>query len=374
MLGSPDNGVPVLKTPSARQRRVVMPLVILAAVGLVALLITAAAGQRSTVVGSGSTLAQPLIERAATAFRDHDSADDPKRPNGDWTVDGSRIEYEPVGSMGGIMRLEQGEVDFAVSDYPLSQQALDDASIAQFPIAIGSIAVVHNAELPAGESLQLDASTISAIYRGQITRWNDAALQRINPGLKLPDEPIVPVHRQEGSGSTHGLTRWLTAQDRTWAEGPGSGALIDWPRGEAVRGSSGMVDKIQDTPWSIGYVETGQATREELAIAHLATGSGTYRAPSVTTMSRAFSDADWSGTDQYGAMRTAKGANVYPLTVPIYAMLKRDGGHDRETMRILGFLSYLMSQQGQSARELGYVPLPGHAADSIQDRWSDTFR
>ena len=168
MLGSADNGVPVLATPEARRRSLVLPLIIAALVAALAVLL-AASGRSEALVGSGSTLAQPLIERSAGAFRNAATADNPSRPGetgSDWVLDGSGLEYEPVGSLGGIMRLSDGGAHFAVSDYPLTKEALEERKLAQFPVAVGAVAVVHTLDLPDDATLKLDAETVQ-IFRNE---------------------------------------------------------------------------------------------------------------------------------------------------------------------------------------------------------------
>ena len=189
VLGSPDNGVPVLRSDEARRRRLVMPLFISVLVALLALGLWWNRGNDSQPVGAGSTLAAPLIERSTADYRNAMSADNPDRPaetGGDWVLDSSGgIDYEKVGSMGGIMRLSDPEVGFAVSDYPLSSKALADLQAGQFPVAAGALALVHDLDL-AGRPLRLDAATVAAIYLGTITRWDDPAIDALNPGTSLP--------------------------------------------------------------------------------------------------------------------------------------------------------------------------------------------
>ncbi len=376
MLGAPDDGVPVLRTGAARRRRVVMPLVVLAAVGVVALLLTGP-GQQTQIQGGGSTLAQPLIERSAIAFRDAHAADNPERPDetgNDWVLNGSGIEYEPVGSMGGIMRLSDPEVDFAVSDYPLSAQGLDELEVAQFPIALGAIAVVHSLDLPAGPDLRLNAPSLAAIYLGEITRWDDPELTALNPGTALPDRAISVVHRSDGSGSTRGLTGYLSAGSRQWSEGPGTGTEVDWPTGTGAERTKGVIEKVRDTPGSIGYVEYGQAERAELGVAALANGSGEFVVPRAESMLAAVSSYDWSGGDDYvTSLAMADDSWAYPATVAIYVMVKRDPEFAQQTERTLGYLRFLLGSFGDAAEDLGYVPLPAQAARAIEDYWASTI-
>lgn len=376
MLGSPDNGFPAMTTTQARKRRFAMPWFILAVVGLVVLLLTAA-GRSPAIRGSGSTLAQPLIERSAVAYRDAKSADRPDQPSetgGDWSLNGTGIEYEPVGSLGGIMRLKSSDADFAISDYPLSAQALDETRAEQFPIALGSIAIVHTVTLPAGTALRLDAPTQSGLYLGRITRWDDPAIARLNPGVKLPATQVTAVHRSDGSGSTFGFTSYLTANSPQWRGGPGTGTVVQWPTGVSAMRTSGALAAVQGTPGSIGYVESGQAARADLSVALLKNASGRFQSPGQESMRAAVTGVDWSGKDRYaGPLPQAGDPSAYPLTVAIYALLPHESRSRGATPEALRYLRFVMESYDTSSQGLGYLPLPQSAVSAVTKRWPATF-
>jgi phosphate transport system substrate-binding protein len=373
VLGSAEDGVPVLRTRSARLRSILMPLLILIVVGLVALLL-AGRGQQTQIIGAGSTLAQPLIERSAAAFRSVQAADNPSRAaqtGNDWVLDGSGIQYEPVGSLGGIMRLADPEVDFAVSDYPLSTDGLARLGAAQSPIALGAVAVVHNLDLPAGQALRLDAPTVARIYLGQITRWNDPAITALNPGLALPELAVAAVHRSDGSGSTHGFTGYLSAGSPDWAAGPGTGNTIDWPAGTGAERSGGLIEAVRGTPGAIGYVEQGQAQRAGLRIAALGNAAGRFTEPGAAAMLAAVAGQDWSGRDDYVTPLSAPDdPQAYPMTVAIYAVVKRSPEFRQDTERTLRYLAFVMGEYDGAAQDLGYLPLPPAAAQEVQAYWT----
>lgn len=376
MLGPSDDGVPVLRTGAARWRRIIMPLVILVAVAAVALLL-AGRGQQTAIQGAGSTLAQPLIERSAIAFRNAQSADNPTRPKetgNDWVVNGSGIEYEPVGSMGGIMRLSDPEVDFAVSDYPLSADGLKELKVAQFPIALGAIAIVHSLDMPQGKDLRLDAPTLAAVYLGQITRWNDPRIAALNPGVALPDVAVSVVHRSDGSGSTRGFTSYLSAGSPEWSAGPGTGTEIAWPTGTGAERTDGVIERVRSTKGSIGYVEFGQAQRAGLAVVALANKTGMYVAPSEKAVTAAASAHNWSGDDDYvTALAASDHREAYPATVAIYVMVKRDPKFSEQTERTLSYLRFLLRDFGGEAKDLGYVPMPPSSTQAIESYWTRTL-
>ncbi|MEL4544535.1 phosphate ABC transporter substrate-binding protein PstS [Luteococcus sp. H138] len=378
MLGSPDNGVPVLKTEDARKRRLVMPLFIAALAGLLVLGLVWNRGNDSQIRGAGSTLAAPLIDRSAISYRNAFSADNPERPDQtgrDWVMDGNGFSYEPVGSLGGIMRLDDPEVDFAVSDYPLSLQTINDKKLGQFPIAAGSIALVHDLDLD-GKALKLEAETVANIYLGKIKTWNDPKIAALNPGVTLPDQEITPVHRSDGSGSTEGFTKWLVRTVPAWKDGPGSGPQITWPEGigKAAERSGGAIDAVKKTKGALTYAEPGQAKSAGLQVAQVKNGANEFVAPDAAGMAAALKGTDWASTDHFtklAAKPDAKGA--YPLTVPIYVALKREPQQKTDGRRSLAYLMYVMNKFDGSAAKLGYLPLPAEGASEVSKYISETF-
>jgi phosphate transport system substrate-binding protein len=376
MLGAPDAGVPIVRSGAARWRRIIMPVLVLAVIGAIALLL-AGRGQQTAIQGAGSTLAQPLIERSVIAFRNAQAADDPSRPEqtgSDWVLNGSGIEYEPVGSLGGIMRLSDPEIAFAVSDYPLSADGLKELAVAQFPIALGAIAVAYNLELPQGDELRLDAQTLAAVYLGEITRWNDPKIAALNPGVRLPDTAVSVIHRSDGSGSTRGFTGFLSEGSPQWAAGPGTGTEIDWPTGTGAERTEGVIEKVRATVGAIGYVEYGQAQRAGLAVAALANKSGAFIRPSADSIAASAASHDWSGQDNYVRSLAAAGdKQAYAATVAIYVMVKRDPQFAQQTERTMSYLRFLLNDFGDGAKELGYVPLPPSATQSVEKYWTETL-
>lgn len=372
MLGSVDDGVPVLDTKSGRRRRLLMPLFVAIIVGIIAVIMVNS-GRQTEVIGAGSTLAQPLIVQSATAFRNAQAADNPDRPTqtgNDWVLSGQGISYEPVGSLGGIMRLSEPDVDFAIADYPLSAEALTERDAVQFPIAAGAIAVAHNLDIPDNTPLRLDAATLSAIYRGDITSWNDPALVALNPDLALPELAIDPIHRSDGSGSTYGFTSYLAAGDPDWVLG--TATTLTWPTGTGVERSSGLLTALAERPGAIGYVEAGQSARAGLHTVELLNAGGAFTGPTPAAMSAAVSDVAWSADDNFASsVPEVTDPAAYPMTVAIYAMLRREQTSD--TTRTLAYLNYLLDRYDTEASDLGYLPLPTAAVTAVHGYWQDLF-
>ncbi len=241
-------------------------------------------------------------------------------------------------------------------------------------MAIAAVAVVHNLDLPSGQILRLDAATTADIFRGAITTWDDPVLAQLNPGVSLPNLTIHPVYRKEGSGSTLGFTRYLSAGSRDWQDGPGSGTLVTWPVGRAAERFSGLISAVRGTPGSIGYVEFGQAVRATLKPAAMANDSGGFVPPGSAGMQGAVAGADWSASGRYAdPLAIADDDDAYPLTVAIDAMVRDDPRYRGERDRALRFLSYLLDEYDGVAEDLGYLPLPSSAAAAVQEHWRSAF-
>lgn len=376
MVSIDDDTVAVVPEQSGRRRRLLWVALGIVAIAAIALVLTLTGRPGSGLVGSGSSLAAPLVQRAAVDFRNAANADDPQRADAsgnDWVVDGSGIEYEAVGSLGGIVALTDGRASFALADYPLSAGELEQRDIAQFPLFIGALAVVTHQDVAGGDELRLDGEVLAAIYLGEITRWDDEAIATLNPDAELAATEIVPVHRGDGSGSTYGFTRYLADVSDEWGAGPGHGALVSWPAGvgTSADGSGGVVESVSSTPGAIGYVDVGQAERASLPVAAVGNGAGEYATPSAEAIETAIADTDWTTDDDYATPTVATGTTPgYPLTVAVYGMVKRDAGASL-TRQAPSFMAFLLDESDVAARDLGYVPLPEAGSVAVREYWAE---
>ena len=372
MLTTSQDGVPILEPRSVVRRRFILSLGFFASLGvLLALLLSSGSDDR--IVGSGSTLIQPVIEKASLDYQARLNADDPDRPDatgGDWVSTSRGLDYEPVGSLGGILRVDDPEVDFAAADYPLSPEALADKGLVQFPLVIGSVAVVHNLGLASDRALRLDAATLAAIYMLEITRWNDPAIAELNPDIALPDLAINPVHRRDGSGSTYNFSTYLAGGSPDWAAAHGVGSVIAWPGGTGGERSRGMIEAIGAVPGSIGYVETGQAGRAGLNLAALRNAAGTYVLPSAAAMRAAIGSVDWDPATHFSRpLAAAQGVDSYPITTVTYALMRRAAASSPDTGRALRFLVHLSTRSTAEAEALGFLPLPSATTEAVRGYW-----
>jgi phosphate transport system substrate-binding protein len=334
--------------------------------GLVSLLFSTLA-HAEPIKGAGSTFAAPIIQQWS---RDYEAA---RADGGDYTSPDWKVDYEPVGSLAGVMRLDQPEMDFAATDVPLPPEVLTQHGWAQFPIVMGGIAVVANiAGIGAGE-LRLSGPVVADIYLGKITNWSDPTIKALNPERDLPDAVIQVLHRQDGSGSTFAFTSYLSKGSPDWRERFGADALIAWPLGRAEKGTSGLASLTAATRNSIAYLEYGQVVRLGLPFVSLQNAAGAFVRPEPTSFQIGLATIGWDATRGNHADITASaGAAGYPMVVVTYAVLPKDRGPERIN-RILDLFRLAYAQGSSKASELGYIPVSPDLATRIKAYWAGTL-
>lgn len=342
MLGSGSDGVSVVTQPWSLGRRILTAAVMFIALGFV---VFAAAGSSGDgrIAGAGSTLVNPILQRASTAYQTYLAADrqDVAGGQGDWVAGASALDYDPVGSIGGVMRLDDPAVTFAATEVPLSEAELSERALVQFPLVLGAAAPVANLDVP---RLALDADTLAAIFGGTITNWNDPAIAALNDGVSLPDQPIAVRFRRDGSGTSWTFTGYL-ATGSNWPQG--QAAQLDWPLGEGADGSRGMIAAVDATPGAIGYSEVGQARRAGLTVIDLI---GVNDAPVSPT--------------------TATVRDGWPMTATVHVVMR---ANDAQNQRALGFFRFFYAEAQRQADVLGYVALSPDAVAEVEARWATSF-
>ncbi len=331
------------------------------------LALAAVRAEAQPINGAGSTFAFPVIASWSEGF-------EIARADGtDFVSQDGGVSYEPIGSVGGIVRLNQPDVDFAATDAPLPPADLEARGLIQFPIVVGGLAVVVN--LPGVESggLMLPRAVLADIYLGRITDWSDPALAAANPGLALPDLPIRAVGRLDGSGSTRSFTRYLSLASEDWASAHGSNTRIDWPAAISVEGSGKVIEAVAATEGAIGYVEFGQAERAGLAAARVENLAGAFVAPDAAAFAATAAKADWRAAPDFHLLLTdVDTPDAYPITTATFALLRREDASGR-IRRVLRFFDYALESGGDRARELSYVALPPSVVALVQDHWRRTL-
>ncbi|WGF90478.1 phosphate ABC transporter substrate-binding protein PstS [Marinivivus vitaminiproducens] len=332
-----------------------------------AVLILGPTAHAEPIRGAGSTFAAPVISQWS---RDYEAM---RTDGGDYVSPDWQVDYEPVGSLAGIMRLEQPEMDFAATDAPLPSQELDKRGWTQFPIVMGGIAVVANLDGVESGQLRLSGPVLADIYSGRITRWADAAIRALNPDLVLPDTAIEVLHREDGSGSTLAFTRFLSQASDEWRERVGADTLIAWPRGRGERGTSDLSALAAATGNSITYLEFGQASRAGLPFVLLQNATGNFVRPSPEAFQAGLAPGAWDGGPDSPAKPPGPGGtDAYPMAVVTYAVLPKDRGQERVN-RVLDLFRIAFEQGGEEAAALGYVPVSSKLAGQVEAYWTKNF-
>jgi phosphate transport system substrate-binding protein len=347
-------------------RRAALAAALLAALVVPAALPVPAAAQGFT--GAGSTFAFPILAQWARAYNT-------QQGEGGAVVDGEGgLDYEPVGSLGGITRVLAGAVDFGATDAPLTPAEVDQHRLLQFPLVVGAVAIVTSIPGVVAGALRLSGDVVARIYLGDIRRWNDPAIRDLNPGLILPDAPIAVIHREDGSGTTWNFANWLAAASPEWQQKVGVDTLLNWPIGRGGRGNPGVASLVRTTPGAIGYVEAGQATRLGMATALVRNEAGRFVAPTREAIAADAATAAWDPARHFFDPRSAAtAAEAYPITTIVYALMPRRPVSNARARRALAFFELALGSRAIDAQGLGYVPLPEPVVAQIRAYWRQGF-
>ena len=303
-------------------------------------------GGTTTLTGAGATFPYPIYSRW---FSDYASSH------------GVRVNYQSIGSGGGIRQLTEKTVDFGASDAPMNEEEMAAApGTVHIPTVIGAVAVAYN--LPSvSQPLRLDGATLAGIFLGSITKWNDAAIQRLNPGVQLPDRDVLVVHRSDGSGTTYVFTEYLAAVSPQWKDQVGAGKAINWPAGLGAKGNEGVTGQVKQAEGAIGYVEQVYAQQNDLATAQLQNQSGAFVGPDVEGASAAAAGAAAAlqpGGELTLSLVNATGAQSYPITSWTYLLVPQNFADCGRGRQVADLIRWMLSDGDAAAAELGYAPLP----------------
>jgi phosphate transport system substrate-binding protein len=316
--------------------------------------------QGHAIVGAGATFPASIYMRWAETYR---------------ARTGVSVNYQAIGSGGGVKQISTSTVDFGASDKPLNPDDLDRNGLYQFPTVIGGVVPILNLPGVQPGQVKLTGPLLAAIYLGEVKRWSDPAIAAVNGGLKLPNLPITPVYRAEGSGTTFLYTTYLTARSPDWALKVGANDSVRWPTGIGGKGNSGVALYVKNTSGAIGYVEFSYAAQTRLTYADLQTHDGAFVAPTAAAFAAATAGADWSkAPGNYLLLIDQPGAQSWPITGATFILVHKQQTDAAKGKAVLTFFDWAYKNGDEAASQLDFVPLPGTVKDMVRKQWADNIK
>ena len=312
-----------------------------------------------TITGAGATFPFPIYSKWAEAYQVKTDV---------------QLNYQSIGSSGGIKQIKAATVDFGATDAPLKGDELTASGLVQFPTVLGGVVPIINVEGIKPGELQLTGEVLADIYLGTITQWNDAKSAALNPKVKLPAENITVVHRADGSGTTFIFTDYLNEVSKSWAEKMGKGAAVKWPAASSVggKGNEGVAANVGRVKNSIGYVEYAYAKKNKMTYVKLQNRDGNLVGPDDLTFSAAAAGADWFSTPGMGiSLVNQKGAQSWPITGATFILMYREPKNTKNSQETIKFFDWAFVNGAKMSADLDYVPLPKAVTDRIRsDVWT----
>ena len=313
------------------------------------------AASAADMTGAGSTFMYPIASKWAEAYK---------------KTSGNGLNYQSIGSGGGIKQIKARTVDFGATDMPLKAEELKAEGLEQFPAVMGGVVAVVNLEGVVPGKLKLTGDVLAAIYLGKITKWVAPEIALLNPGLKLPIEDITVVHRADGSGTSFLFTDFLSKNNAEFKNVVGAGTAVKWPIGVGGKGNEGVAANVQRIKNSIGYVEFAYAKKNKMQYTQLKNKDGLFVEPSEESFKAAAANADWANTPGFGVILTNQpGKNSWPITGATFVLMHKVQADGVKGKEVLKFFDWSYSQGGAMATELDYVPMPPAVVKLIQASW-----
>ena len=327
-----------------------------AAAASLAAAFTITPAQAADISGAGATFPYPIYAKWADAYK--------KETN-------NGLNYQSIGSGGGIKQISAKTVTFGASDMPLKAAQLEKDGLVQFPTVLGGVVPVINVEGIKPGDITLDGPTLGDIFLGKIKSWNDAAIQKLNPAAKLPAQPIVVVHRSDGSGTTFLFTDYLSKVNPEWKSKVGANTAVEWPVGIGAKGNEGVANNVGQTKGAIGYVEYAYAKQNKLTNTKLINRDGKPVAPTAESFMAAAAKADWEGTAGFGVVLTNEpGADSWPLAGATFILMHKQAQDAAASREALKFFDWAYTKGDKMAQDLDYVPMPDKVVAAIKKSWS----
>ena len=318
------------------------------------------AASATEITGAGSSFVYPVLSKWSAAYAEKT---------------GNHVNYQSIGSGGGIAQIKAGTVDFGASDKPLEPAELKQHGLGQFPTVIGGIVAAINVNGVPGGKMVLDGPTLADIYLGKIKTWNAPQIAKLNPGLKLPAANITVVHRSDGSGTSFNFTDFLSKVSPEWKSKVGEGTAVKWPVGIGGKGNEGVSAYVSQIKNSIGYVEYAYALKNHIAYTLMKNAAGKTVHPNGGTFQAAAATADWShAQDFFLIMTNAPGADAWPITATTWAIMYKQPKNMEHTKVAFDFFKWSYEHGQKQAESLDYVPLPASLVKRIENYWKTQFK
>jgi phosphate transport system substrate-binding protein len=312
------------------------------------------------ISGAGATFPYPVYAKWADAYKKET---------------GIGMNYQSIGSGGGIKQIKAKTVTFGASDKPLPGKELDEVGLAQFPMVMGGIVPVVNLEGIAPGALVLDGQTLAKIFMGKVAKWNAPEIAKLNPHAKLPNQAIAVVHRSDGSGTTFNFTFYLSDVSGDWKSEVGANTSVQWPVGIGAKGNEGVANNVANTKGSIGYVEYAYALQNKLTYTKMMNKAGKTVAPTSESFQAAAANADWSSEPGYGViLANQPGDASWPMTAATWILIYKQPQDPEATRETLKFFAWSYAKGDQMAGALDYVPMPDNVVADIEAMWAKEIK
>ena len=312
------------------------------------------------ITGAGATFPYPIYAKWADTYK---------------TQTGISMNYQSIGSGGGIKQIIAKTVDFGASDMPMKPEELEKNGLMQFPAVMGGVVPVINIAGVAAGQLKLDGKVLADIFLGKITKWNDPALIALNPGTKLPNETITVVHRSDGSGTTFIFTNYLSKVSPEWKSSVGEGTAVSWKAGTGGKGNEGVASYVQRIKNSIGYVEYAYALQNKMTYAQLKNHDGQFVKPDDTSFKAAAANADWEKAPGFYELLTDEpGKESWPITGATFILMHKTQDKSETAKAVLKFFDWAYSNGSKMAEALDYVPMPDKVQQLVRAAWKEQIK
>jgi phosphate transport system substrate-binding protein len=308
------------------------------------------------ITGAGATFPFPVYSKWADAYKKET---------------GNGLNYQSIGSGGGIKQIQAKTVTFGASDMPLKVQQLEKDGLIQWPMVMGAIVPVVNLEGVKPGEMVFDGATLADIYLGKITKWDDPAIKKLNPKVNLPSTAIAVVRRSDGSGTTFNFTNYLSKVSPDWKSKIGEGTAVEWPVGVGAKGNEGVSANIGQTKNSIGYVEYAYAKQNKLTYTGMVNSAGKAVQPTVAAFQAAAANADWSKAPGYYVILTNQpGDASWPITAATFILMHKEPADKAASAEAIKFFKWAFEKGGKMAEGLDYIPMPASVVKQIEKTWS----